>query len=96
LHAKGITMTVEMCCNGGRRLVYYIPAVGNQPPVTMTVDSPMDGTEVPALIDGKPSGETMAIKRIDDRHVTGVVKMNGKPFGTSTSTISAVAVRAQV
>jgi len=84
---KGITMTVEVCCGGGRRLIYYI-AMPGQPPVTMIVESRMDGTEAPALVGGKPSGETMAIKRVDDRHYTGVVKMGGKAFGTSSATIS--------
>ena len=55
----------------------------------MTVDSPMDGREAPVLVGGKPSGETMAIKRVDDRHYSAVVKMNGKPFGTSNGTVSA-------
>jgi hypothetical protein len=55
----------------------------------MTIDSPMNGTEVPAMIGGKPSGETMAITRVDDRHYSAVVKMGGKPFGTSNGTLSA-------
>jgi hypothetical protein len=86
---KGITMTVEACCNGGLRLIYQIPAVANQPSMTLTVNSPMDGTDVPALVGGKPSGETMAIKRLDDHHYTAVVKMNGAAFGTSNGTVSA-------
>ena len=87
--AKGLTMTVEACCNGGLRLIYQVPAAADQPPVTMTVDSPMDGTEVPTLVGGKPSGQTMAVKRVDDRHYSAVVKMSGKPFGTSSGTVSA-------
>ena len=86
---RGIVMTVTTCCNGGLRLVYNIPAAQGQPAMTLTVDSPMDGTEVPALMGSKPSGETMAIKRLDDRHYEGTVKMDGKPFGTSKSTLSA-------
>ena len=86
---KGITLTIEACCKGGLRLVYQIPPMGNQPPATLTVDSPMDGTEVPALVGGRPSGETMAVKRVDDRHYSAVVKMGGKPFGTSNGTVSA-------
>ena len=85
----GITLTVEACCNGGFRLTYHIPAMGDQPPATLTVDSPLDGTEVPVLLNGKPSGETMAIKRVDALHVNGVVKMNGQLLGTSSSTLSA-------
>ncbi len=86
---KGITMTVEACCNGGLRLIYQIPPIATQPATTLTVDSPMDGTEMPALVGGKPSGETMAIKRVDDHHYSAVVKMSGKPFGTSNGTVSA-------
>ena len=86
---KGIIMTVTTCCNGGLRLVYSIPAAQGQPAATMTVDSPMDGTEVPTLVGGKPSGQTMAIKRLDDRHYEGTMKMNGQPAGTAKSTLSA-------
>ena len=31
----------------------------------------------------------MAIKRVDATHTVTVLKMNGKPFGTSKATISA-------
>lgn len=86
---KGITLTVAACCNGGFRLVWQIPPMGNQPASTMTVDSPMDGTDVPALVGGKPSGETMAITRVNNQHYRTVVKMGGKPFGTANSTVSA-------
>ena len=89
LHVKGMVMTVTTCCNGGLRLVYNIPASPGQPATTMTVNSPMDGTEVPALVGGKPSGQTMAIKRLDDRHYETILKMDGKPFGTAKSTLSA-------
>jgi hypothetical protein len=84
----GITMTVETCCDGGLRLTYHVPVPG-QPPVTMTIDSPMDGTEVPALVGGQPSGETMAITRVDDHHYSAVAKMGGKPFGTANGALSA-------
>jgi hypothetical protein len=55
----------------------------------MLIESPFDGSERPVLVNGKPSGETMAITRVDDHHVSTVVKMNGKPFGTSKATLSA-------
>ena len=86
---KGITMSVEACCNGGLRLIWQMPAMAGQPPVTLTVDSPMDGTEVPTLVSGKPSGQMMAIKRVDDRHYSAAMKVGGKPFGTSNGTVSA-------
>jgi predicted SpoU family rRNA methylase len=40
------------------------------------------------LIAGKPSGETMAITRVDDHHLSTIVKLNGKAFGTSKATLS--------
>jgi hypothetical protein len=89
LASVAMTMTVEVCCNGGRRLTYHVPAMGGQPAATMTVDSPMNGTDVPMLVNGKPSGQTMAIKRVDDHHFSTVVKMNGQTYGTSSTTISA-------
>jgi hypothetical protein len=85
---KGMVLNVEACCNGGLRLIYHAPPMGAQPASTISVDSPMNGTEAPALIAGKPSGETMAIKRVDDHHVTAILRMNGQPFGTYSGTIS--------
>jgi hypothetical protein len=84
--AGSITMDVEACCNGGRRLTYHV--VMGQTTALLTVDSPFDGTEVPVLVNGKPIGETMAIKRVDARHASTVVKMNGAPLGTSEATLS--------
>jgi hypothetical protein len=55
----------------------------------MTIESALDGSEVPVLVGGKPSGETMAIKRIDSRHTLTDIKMDGKAFGTSRAEISA-------
>jgi len=81
-----MTMTVEACCNRGRRLTYHI-VIGNTTSL-LTVESQLDGTEAPVMMNGKPSGETMAIKRLDDHHASAVVKMNGRPFGTSQSTLS--------
>jgi hypothetical protein len=86
---KGIVLSIEACCNGGLRLIWQIPPMGGQPATTMTVDSPMNGTEAPMLVAGKPSGQTMAIKRVDDHHYSAIVKMNGQPFGTSNGTVSA-------
>ena len=86
--APGVmTMTVESCCGSGYKLTYRF-AMGTNKTV-MTVESPFDGTEVPVLVNGKPSGETMAIKRLDRNHSTTVIKMNGEPFGTSSATLSA-------
>jgi hypothetical protein len=81
-----LTMTVTACCENGRRLVYHLDINGR--PATMTVDSKFDGTEAPVLLNGQPSGETMAIKWVDDHHTTAVLRMNGQPFGTAKSTLS--------
>ncbi len=85
----GITLTVEACCNGGLRLTYHIPGIAGQPAATMLIESPLDGTAVPVIVDGKDSGETMAIKRIDATHLSTTLTMNGRPFGTSHTTLSA-------
>lgn len=82
-----MTLTVEPCCNGGQRLTYSFK-IGTDT-FAMIVDSPLNGTEVPVLLNGKPSGETMAIKRVDELHLETVLKMDGKMFGTSKSTMSA-------
>jgi bacillopeptidase F (M6 metalloprotease family) len=63
--------------------------MGGVPASTMTVDSPMNGTEVPAVSGGKSSGQTMAIRRLDDHHYSAIVKMNGQLLGTSNGTVSA-------
>ena len=57
--------------------------------MVLTIDSPLDGTDAPTLIGGKPSGQTMAIKRVDDHHYTAVVKLNGQPMMTATGVVSA-------
>jgi hypothetical protein len=83
----GMTMTVEACCNGGRRLIYRV--VIAETVTLLTVESRLDGTDAPVLMNGKPSGETMSITRVDDHHASTIVKMNGRPFGTSKATLSA-------
>ena len=80
---RGLTMTVEDCCNGGRRLIFNITL--GQKTQTMMVESRFDGSDAPVLVDGKPNGETMALKRVDERRTTTVFKRNGKVFRTSTA-----------
>ena len=79
-----MTMKIEEWAPGKAKLTYHI----KDPPIVLTVLSALDGTEAPVLMNGKPSGETMAIKLIDKLHSSTVVKMDGKPFGTSKGTFS--------
>lgn len=83
-----MSMTVQACCNGGRRLIYHVEGA-NQPPMEMTIDSGLDGKDAPVIVGGKPNGQTMAITRVDALHVTSVQKMNGKPMSTSKGTLAA-------
>ena len=83
-----MSMTIQACCNGGRRLIYHVEGQG-QPPMDMTIESGLDGKDAPVIIGGKPSGQTMAITRVDANHATSVQKMNGKPMSTSRGTLSA-------
>jgi hypothetical protein len=68
-------------------LTYHLDINGT--PSILTVESRFDGSDAPVLMAGKPSGETMGIKRVDDHHFFTVVKMNRKVFGTSKATLSA-------
>jgi hypothetical protein len=79
-----MVLVIETWESNKAKLTYRI----KEPAMVMTIVSALDGSDAPVLINGKPSGETMAIKRLDKRHSTTVVKMNGKPFGTSRGTFS--------
>jgi hypothetical protein len=78
------TLTIEAWGKGGGKLTWRFKGTD----LVMTVASAMDGADAPVLFGGKPSGETMAIKLVDKLHSVAVVKMNGKPFGTSKATFS--------
>jgi hypothetical protein len=78
-----MTMTIEAWGAGRAKLTYHIGA-GK----TLTVASALDGSDADVLMDGKPSGETMAIKLVDKRHTVTILKMNGKAFGTSKAAFS--------
>lgn len=80
-----VTMTITACCGAGRHIEFRM----NGGATVMTVESQLDGREAPVLVDGKPSGETMAIRRVDAHHTSTVVTLNGQPFGTSKATLSA-------
>lgn len=81
------TMVIE-AVGSGRKLTFKVP-VASGGTSTMIVITQLDGKDAPVSVDGKPSGETMAIRLIDDRHAINVIKMNGNPMLTQKSELSA-------
>jgi len=79
-----ITLTVEAWGTGKAKLTWRFKGMD----LVLTLDAALDGSDAEVLMNGKPSGETMAITLVDKRHSTTIVKMKGKPFGTSKGTFS--------
>jgi hypothetical protein len=79
-------MTVERWGKGGRKLTYRIKVPAGE--MVSTIESPLDGSDAPVMLNGKPTGETMGIKRVDERHTVAVLKFNGQAFGTSRASFS--------
>lgn len=79
-----MTLIIDEWSPGKCKLIWRMTASK----MLMTLVSAADGSFAPLLIDGKPSGETMSIKLVDQRHAAGTAKMNGKSFGTSKMTFS--------
>jgi hypothetical protein len=77
-------LTIEQWGSNQAKVTWHV----KQAALVLTIVSKLDGNDAPLLANGKPSGGTMAIKLIDKRHTSTVVKMNGKPFGASKSTFS--------
>jgi hypothetical protein len=72
----------------GWKLPYKVVGPVASGTIVSTVLTQLDGKDVPVLVEGKPSGQTMGIKKIDSRHTVGVVKFQGKEMGISKSEIS--------
>jgi hypothetical protein len=81
------TMFVE-AAGTGQKLTLKV-RVGDGTTSTMNVTTQWDGKDAPLYVDGKPSGETMAIRMVDDRHITTIIKTGGKPIATQKSEVSA-------
>jgi len=81
------TMIIE-AAGTGRKLTFKVKVAGGGTS-TLIVTTQGDGKDAPVSVDGKPSGETMAIRRVDDRHTINIIKMNGNPMGTQKSELSA-------
>jgi hypothetical protein len=81
------TMTIE-AAGAGRKLTFKFKVAGGGTS-TMVVTTQGDGKDAAVSLDGKPSGETMAIRLVDDRHTTNLIKMNGNPMVNQKSELSA-------
>ena len=81
------TMVIE-AAGSGRKLTFTV-AIASGATFTMVVTTQLDGKDAPVYVDGKPSGETMAIRMIDDHHTINIIKMNGNSMTTQKSELSA-------
>ena len=72
----------------GWKLTYKVVGPTAAVSTVSTVLTPLDGKDVPLLVNGKPSGQSMGIKRIDSRHTVTVLRFQGKETGISKAEIS--------
>ncbi len=84
LPGGAIALTVE-ATGSGRKLTYKFTDAS----MVMTIVTQLDGKDAQVLMNGQPTGQTMAIKLIDDRHTFAVVKFQGKEGSTAKSELSA-------
>jgi hypothetical protein len=80
-----LTMTIQDAGEGKRLITYTTPGVKRK----TTILTRGNGEDAPVLVDGAPTGQTMAISIVDDRHRVTVLKYQGKQTGTSRAEISA-------
>ena len=80
------TMLVENA-GAGQKLTYKVTVPNGTS--TMILTTQYDGKDAQLYVDGKPSGETMAIRKVDDHHVTNVIKINGNSVSNQKSEVSA-------
>src|SRR5262249_44031262 len=72
----GITSTMLIEAAGtGRKFTMKVSFSGGQTS-TMICTSQGDGKDAVVSVDGKPSGQTMAIRMIDDHHAVNILKVN--------------------
>jgi len=80
-------MTVEEVGTGWK-LTYNVVGLAAPGSTVSTVLTPLNGNDVPVLVNGKPSGQTMGIRRIDSRHTVTVLKFQGVETGISKAELS--------
>ncbi|MEO8130811.1 MAG: hypothetical protein ABI822_27180 [Bryobacteraceae bacterium] len=82
-----VTITVESA--GTSRVLTYRTERRHGTIRTLVVATALDGRDTQVSVDGKPSAQTMAFRKLDDRHTVNIVKLNGKPVSTQQFEIGA-------
>ena len=85
----GISSTMLVEAAGAGQKITLKARFGTGASSTMTITTYWDGKDATVYIDGKASGETMALRMVDDHHITTIMKMNGTPMATQKSEVSA-------
>ena len=85
--APVLSLTVEEV---GNSMKFTYRFLGPDAPagILMSFVSQLDGKEVPVMVNGAPSAQTFALKRIDSHHTFAVIKVQGVQTGTSKAEIS--------
>jgi hypothetical protein len=84
-----LVLTVEEA-GAGRKLTYRTRGPdGKLVKGELTVVTMGDGKDAPLLVDGKPMGQSMAIRKAGANQTRTVLRLNGKDCGVSTSEVSA-------
>lgn len=83
-----LTMKIEEMTSGWK-ITYKVVGPGAPGASDTTIVTSLDGTDMPVLIDGKPSKQTMGISRVDGRHTVNIIKFGGKEIGISKAELSA-------
>lgn len=83
-----LTMIVEEVGTGWK-LTYKIVDPKVPGTISSTILTQLDGKDVPSIVDGKLTGQTMGIRKVDSRHAVGIVKFRGRNMSTSKSELSA-------
>jgi hypothetical protein len=81
------TMTVEES-GSGWKLTYKATSPKIAVMLVYTVVTQLDGKDAPVMAGDKPTGQSMAIKRVDSHHTFTVLKFQGKETGISKSELS--------
>lgn len=82
-----LTMQLEEVSTGWK-ITYKVVGPGAAGASDTYIMTPLDGKDVPVLIDGEPSGQTMGITKIDSHHTVNVIKSKGKEIGVSKAELS--------